>query len=715
MSADPTNFDLEQHPFTYGPRATARLTEHSPDKATAHGARQSACASAAGSIRLTPKAATKAASLCGDESPLKMQFASLDGAAHTLTTLEANGWDDRMGDISTELLQTTTMPSHDPPPPRPVDAPSTSKPGYIPILPHPSSSSTAGPLAPISTSASTHHPSSQSPSSPQSATLNNELRRPGPIRASCAHCFSRKRRCNGTLSRCAKRSALLSSSRTAPSSSGSALGNKRPLLAKEHPQTPHTPPPLVIRKSLDPLCHLLSLLDSASPLFFAGDTSGDLSPASTPAAGAHAIHTYLTSTQGFTYEVFSRTPTTPSIPPAGPLGLALTCFCSLFATPSAPYPVSAKLYAQARRTIPTCLARAGLESLQTLLLLTFCATSLEGDAARNRFRGMAFRMAALLGLDGERLIEFPGEPARIPTEEEREVRDLCWRACVFLDNVSTWPLSSPPQEFRPTHPHAHYFRFLAPTSLARPALIHHFTTLTVVLREILRLPDAPTLTALQTAAVRLAGWRDSLPPALALDDPGFWRGGEGGRGCGTRASILLGYHAARCVVGRAALRVGGAPQLVRDAAKSAGVVVAVGMGVGGCGYVNVQPFMAQCGLMAGMFVVEKGAWVEWGGSTGLEGAGEEWEVREVRERERRGAVRELRAFVGRVAVRWRVAGAYGEILDRAALALELGALVEGDRLQREIRVRSADLTQGWKLLIGGAKEAVVDSNPLRSH
>ncbi|KAI8835080.1 hypothetical protein BC829DRAFT_67367 [Chytridium lagenaria] len=245
------------------------------------------------------------------------------------------------------------------------------------------------------------------------------------------------------------------------------------------------------------------------------------------------------------------------------------------------------------------------------------------------YKDMAFRLAALMKMDTPMLLQFPGEPDRVPTYQERTVRDLCWRTCLFLDNVFSWgtPHVKRFSQTRVMIPNLQFYRFLPPNDTSRTALVDYITTLSYVLLNIWQLDEKfshqsllaqdPKDNDVLTALGMLHAWRNGLPPNLNIDEPNFWRGATFSAdnsspsldACGTRATLLLGYHGAMCLLGRVMIRqaasLGRFADVCRVHASASAVIIGrVSRDIVSHRHINLHPFMGQSVLMAGLFLCE---------------------------------------------------------------------------------------------------------------
>ncbi|KAI8835083.1 hypothetical protein BC829DRAFT_448273 [Chytridium lagenaria] len=325
--------------------------------------------------------------------------------------------------------------------------------------------------------------------------------RTSPVRSSvaCHYCRRRKRRCDGTLTKC--------------------YFNKYHISAHRHMELPPSPPPSSRRSStisnpsticfsfiptsLDPLLLFLDNLDvltatspSQYPLVLTAPRINE--------NDIYVVQKYCLSTHGLDMEVFSRdTDKSDSFD-----RLAICCFSSLFSDPPAPMVYIKKLLQICegagsilyRRTVSGEFASAHLVVILCIRL----------PYAR-RFLSHSI---------------FPS-----PTDRSYRIMNLS------------------------------YFTFIPPNDISPRALIHYVTTLShivfrlkCILHDIANTRSSPDvmMSELMTANSMLSEWKATLPPSFNLSDERFCQRGEEFESY--RTNLLLGYHGLLCLISTAAQR-----------------------------------------------------------------------------------------------------------------------------------------------------------------
>ncbi|KAI8838936.1 hypothetical protein BC829DRAFT_421109 [Chytridium lagenaria] len=372
---------------------------------------------------------------------------------------------------------------------------------------------------------------------------------------------------------------------------------------------------------------------------------------------------YMESIKVYPFEVFSRRSGEAAImkmPMA--LRLSICAFCSILSKPRPPDVICRGYYTMARDHLMWCIDNPGLESLQTLLNITFAASFLGDHQARLTFRDMSNRMATLLQIDTPALLVLPdSNQIRAPSEEEMELRDTENGIVGF---EQTQILSS--RAFRRPHPN----------DISLDTLFNHLGLLSNVVHTIHNIEniliqaferdetvDDPITIHMQTLRVigSLQEWKNALPPSINLDNiPDYHPEHLPSMKC-TREAILnlsFTYHATVCLLGRVVLKATRYSAVFTPIAERWTVVAltstAVMVKICKDSQFSYHPFLAFCGMTAAAFMVDV--------FERLEGGGKEVA---------RNYVKVFARFVGAVVDEWPNAGAFVGVVNKLVKALGL--------------------------------------------
>ncbi|KAI8838934.1 hypothetical protein BC829DRAFT_30926 [Chytridium lagenaria] len=189
---------------------------------------------------------------------------------------------------------------------------------------------------------------------------------------------------------------------------------------------------------------------------------------------------------------------------------------------------------------------------------------------------MSFRMASLLGLDTFDLLRFPPNTQFEITSDNMQLRDHCWRLCVFWDNIQSVSVirkvPTPSQFFHHRSDRSYrimnlsYFEPIPANEISPRALIHYAATLSHIIFNVryLSFEITDTLTpsihpeniieSLTTANTMLKEWRATLPLLLNLDKEAFCYYADSSPPSidlfdSHRTNLFLGYYGAFCQIG----------------------------------------------------------------------------------------------------------------------------------------------------------------------
>ncbi|KAI8854331.1 hypothetical protein BC829DRAFT_429500 [Chytridium lagenaria] len=389
---------------------------------------------------------------------------------------------------------------------------------------------------------------------------------------SCIYCRSRKRKCDGSLKKCqrivqgkpissgsASNSSSHDSVTTSTTTSGSRSNSATSLISAENAPYPLTP------ANLDPLVILLDKIAIADDTYFMDSLRRTGAPAEfgpLPHEDWLVVDKYCKTARGHHYEVFDRKYVLENLIDA-PLAFrfAICSYACYFSKPRAPFHLARKYYLMAKKSHQWCIDHPSLISLQTALMLMMCAASFGDFQFMATLRNLSFRTAQLLKLDSSDLLSFLNEEKRPFTENEMTSRDLCWRSCVFLDNMTSFRVGIPQffQYDNPVITTFNYFRFFSTADFSSGAALFHLSTLLTILNQTKaaskikfdNLTDLEThLPQIRQIELILSNWFASIAPYFGNDPPKALLNELDGTHYPEwpKVKLLLGYYTGLCQV-----------------------------------------------------------------------------------------------------------------------------------------------------------------------